>query len=243
MEEKIYGELKQIRRLLSELIGSSDLPASQRFSKEAIAKVKHEFQKLTIDRGEWIPDYEIDKVIRTAQYRPGNFIIKHLGFANYFKRGRELYFNKKDLIALNKELKEKKIHLKKYAELVYDREKFESLVKGINLPKGRIRKHYKIPEGLRNITIKPYSAETEELARKEIETLMEEYKKFDLSEYIELYSGKTHAYFRYTYSFDRYVKPELKKYCKDWEFKFNYANTALKAILEIKKENEAAAQS
>ena len=72
---------------------------------------------------------------------------------------------------------------------------------------------------------------------------MEEYKKFDLSEYIELYSGKTHAYFRYTYSFDRYVKPELKKYCKDWEFKFNYANTALKAILEIKKENEAAAQS
>ena len=134
MEEKIYGELKQIRRLLSELIGSSDLPASQRFSKEAIAKAKQEFQKLTIERGEWIPDYEIDKVIRTAQYRPGNFIIKHLGFANYFKRGRELYFNKKDLIALNKELKEKKIHLKKYAELVYDREKFESLVKGINLP-------------------------------------------------------------------------------------------------------------
>ena len=66
---------------------------------------------------------------------------------------------------------------------------------------------------------------------------MEEYKKFDLSEYIDLYEGKTHALFKYDYSFDRYLKPELKKFCKDWSFKFNYANTALRRILELKAEN------
>lgn len=239
MEEKILNEIKQIRRMMSQLIGTYDLPANEKFSKEAISKAAKEFQKLTIERGEWIPDDEIDKVIRTAHYRPGKFIIEHLGFTNYFKRGRELYFNKKDLIALNKELKEKKIHLDKYSDLVYDKVQFENYVKGINLPKGtKTKKHFKIPDGLQDITLKPYSAQTEELARNEIETLTEEYKKFDLSEYIELYFGKTQAYFKYTYSYDRYIKPELKKYCKDWCFKFNYANTALKNILEIKKENE-----
>jgi hypothetical protein len=239
MEEKILDEIKQIRRLLSKLIGTSDLPSNERFSKEAISKAAYEFQKLTIERGEWSPDNEIHKVIRTAPYCPGKFLIEHLGFTNYFKRGRELYFNKKDLQALNKELKERKIHLDKYRELEYDREKFENLVKGINLPKGtKTKKHYKIPEGLQDITHKPYATETEELARKEIESLMGEYNKFDLSEYIELYNGKTQGYFRYTHSFDRYVKPELKKFCKEWEFKFNYANTALKIMLEIKKGND-----
>jgi hypothetical protein len=239
MEEKILSELKQIKRLLSQLVGTSDLPADQRFSKDAISKAANELQKLSIERGEWIPDDQIDKIIRTSQYRPGKFLIEKLGFTNYFKRGREFYFNKKDLIALNKDLKERKIHLDKYSSLVYDREKFDNLVKGINLPNGtKTKKHYKIPEGLRDITLKPYSAETEELAKSEIKALLEEYEKFDLSEYIELYFGRTQAYFMYTYSFERYIKPELRKYCKDWEFKFNYANSALKLILEIKKEHE-----
>jgi len=69
---------------------------------------------------------------------------------------------------------------------------------------------------------------------------MEVYKKFDLYEYIDLYEGNTHALFKYNYSFDRYLKPELKKFCKDWSFKFNYANTALKRILELKQENHTA---
>ena len=80
----------------------------------------------------------------------------------------------------------------------------------------------------------PYSAPTEELVRKEIESLMEEYKKFDLSEYIDLFEEKTYALFKYDYSFDRYIKIELKKFCKDWSLKFNYANNALKRILELK---------
>lgn len=237
MEEKIFDELKQIRRLLSKLIGTADLPANERFSMEAISKAAKEFQKLTIERGEWIPDNEIDKIIRTAHYCPGKFLIEKMGFTNYFKWGRELYFNKKDLQALNKELKERKIHLDKYHTLYYEKERFDNLVRGINLPKGtKTKKHYKIPDGLQDIHEKPYSPETEQLARNEIKELMEEYKKFDLSEYIELYHDKTQAYYRYEYSFDRYIKPELKKYCKDWCFKFNYANAALKMIIDIRKE-------
>ena len=128
----------------------------------------------------------------------------------------------------------------KYCELLNDKERFQKYIRSILLPKGRkTRNHFKIPEGLRDIFSKPYSAPTEELVRKEIEVLMEEYKKFDLSEYIDLYEGNTHALFKYNFSFDRYLKPELKKFCKDWSFKFNYANTALKRILELKEENPA----
>jgi len=240
MEEKVLSEIKQIRKLLSELIGTSDLPVKQKFSKEAISNAAKEFRKLSIERGEWISHHDIRKVIKHAHWNSAKIIIEKLEFNNYFKRGSTFYFNRKDLIELDKELKKKKINLEKYSELLNDQEKFRKYVHAIVLPKGRkTRNHFKIPEDLRDIFSKPYSAPTEELVRKEIETLMEEYKKFDLSEYIDLFYGKTYAMFKYDYSFDRYLKPELKKFCKDWSFKFNYANTALKRIMELKEENPA----
>jgi len=98
----------------------------------------------------------------------------------------------------------------------------------------KTRKHYNIPEELKDIAIKPYSPPSEELVKKEIETYMEEFIKFDLSEYVTLYQRKTYGSFKYDYTFDRYLKPELKKYCRDWCFKFNYANDALKKILKLK---------
>jgi len=238
MEEKILSELKQIRKLLSELIGTSELPAREKFSKEAISRAAKEFQKMAIERGEWVPVDEIQKVIKHAGWRSDQIIIGKFGFTNYFKRGHSYYFNRRDLVELGKELKARNINLEKYQELLNDQEKFQKLVNSILLPKGtKTKKHFKIPENLRDIQSKPYSAPTEELVRNEIETLMEEYKKFDLSEYVDLFDSKTYGMFKYDYSFDRYVKSEIKKYCKDWCFKFNYANHALKKILEIKAES------
>ena len=66
---------------------------------------------------------------------------------------------------------------------------------------------------------------------------MEECIKFDLSKYIKQYEGKTYANFNYDYTYDHYLKPELRKFCKEWYFKFNYANNALKKINEIKADN------
>jgi hypothetical protein len=135
--------------------------------------------------------------------------------------------------------KARNINLKVYQNLLEDQEKFEKLVKGIDLKKESKYKRYKIPEELRDINYRPFSPEIEEKAKKEIADLMEEFKKFDLSEYIDIYYKKTHAYYRYEYFVDRYVKPEVHKYCKAWCFKFNYANHALEKILEIKKENRS----
>jgi len=239
MEEKILKELKQIKQLLSELIGSSELPQSQRFSKEAVSKAAKEFKQLSIARGEWLVDYQIEKVVKnTPSFRPERMLIEKFGFTNYFKQGHKYYFNRKDLAALDKELKARNINLKVYQNLLEDQEKFEKLVKGIDLKKESKYKRYKIPEELRDINSRPFSPEIEEKAKKEIADLMEEFKKFDLSEYIDIYYKKTHAYYRYEYFIDRYVKPEVHKYCKDWCFKFNYANYALEKILELKEEKK-----
>lgn len=244
VDDRVLTEIKQIRRLLSELIGTTDLPASQKFSKEALSEATKEFRKLSIERGNWIPSDEISKVIKRAPWHSGKVIIEKFEFSNYFKRGSTLYFNKKDLMELNQELKKRNIDFRKYCELVEDKEKFQKYVRSIILPKGKkTRPRYKVPEGLRDIFSKPYSAPTEELVRNEINALMEEYKKYDLSEYIDLYEEKTYALFKYDYSFDRYLNPELKKFCKDWCFKFNYANTALKRILELKEETPVEKQS
>ena len=172
MEDKIFTEIKQIRKLLSELVGTTDLPVTQKFSKEAISKAAKEFRKLSIERGQWITSYEIKQIIKHADWNSGKIIIEKFEFTNYFKRGSTLYFNKKDLVELNKELKKRNINLEKYGELLNDKEKFQKYVNSILIAKGsKTRKHFKIPDGLKDIFSKPYSAPTEELVRKEIEVL------------------------------------------------------------------------
>lgn len=238
-EEKILAEVKQIKRVLSDLVGTSDKPAKEKFSKEALDKAAKEYRKLSIERGNWIPGDEISKVIRHAPWHIGKFIIEQFEFTNYFKRGSTYYFNRKDLLELKTELQKRNIDLKKYCELYEDQVKFRKYIASIQLPKGKkTRQHFRIPENLRDIFSKPYSAATEELVRNEINGLFEEYNKFDLSEYVDLYHGKTYALFKYDYHFDRYLKPEPKKFCRDWCFKFNYANEALKRIVELKSSQE-----
>ena len=111
MEDKILIELKQIRKLLSEVVGTTDLPVTHKFSKEALSKAAKEFRKLSIERGQWIPSHDIKKIIKHAHWNSTKIIIEKFESTNYFKRGSTFYFNKKDLVELNKELKKRNINL------------------------------------------------------------------------------------------------------------------------------------
>ena len=235
-EDEVFSELKQIRKILSAIIGTSDLNEKEKFSQEAITKAAKEFQKMQIERGEWVGGYDIRKVIKHSTYNSPKLLIDQFQFKNYFKRGNKYYFNKSDLVELNKELIKRNIHLEKYEELLQDKEKFQKYIQSISAKKlDKTIKRYKIPKELENVYSVPYSLPIEQQIRDEIKTLLGEYKKFDLSTYVDLYERKTYSMFKYQYEFDRYLKPELKKLCKDWCFKFNYANNALMRILELKK--------
>jgi hypothetical protein len=237
MEKQILKEIKELRLLLSSLIGTSDLPVKQRFSKEAITKAAVEFKKLSIDRGEWIMEGDISKIIRKAPYYSGKFIIEKFGFTNYFTRGRYLYFNRKDIIALKDELKLKNINLGRYMELLEDQEKFHKYVESTKDPKApKKRKRFHIPEELKEIETLPYNHPPREIILKHLDELREEFQKFKLVEYIDVYQDGTYAMFKFHYSFDRYLNADLKKRCKNWCSQFNYANHALKEISKIKSE-------
>lgn len=234
MEEKVLKELIGIKKILSELIGTSELSTKERFSKAAITNAAKEYRKMAIERGEWLKGYEISKVIRNAPRRADKVIIEKFGFTNYFKQGKTNYFNRKDLVALNKELKNKNINLSEYYVLLESQANFEKYRKRAeeNVCK-KSKTRYSIPENLKNLNSKHYPPPSKEVIIAEISGLKEEFKKFDLVEYISFFEKETYAWFKYDYKFDRYLDPKLKKYCKDWCFKFNYANDALKKIRDI----------
>jgi len=237
-EDKILSELKQLRKLFSVLLGTEDLPAKKKFSRPAISKAATEYRKMKTKRDEWVASGDVDKVIKHAPYNPSKMLIEEFLFKNYFKRGSTYYFKKKDLIDFNKELKKRNINLETYRDLLHDREKFQKCIDSIvHSEENKKRRRYKIPEGLENIFSVSYSAPNEELVRNEIKALWEEFEKFDLSEYVDLYYKKTYAVFKFIYHWDRYVEPQIKKHCKQWCEKFNYSNEALKRILELKREN------
>lgn len=170
METQILKEIKELRLILAQVIGSSDMPVKQQFSKEAIAKAAVEFKKLSIERGEWIPENEISKIIRKAPYFSGKFIIEEFEFTNHFKRGRTLYFNKKEIIALNNELKKRNINLGRYIELVEDQEKFKKYLEEVRNSKGtKKRPRFKIPDELKDIETYSYHHPPKEVVKKHIE--------------------------------------------------------------------------
>jgi hypothetical protein len=71
MEKQIYIELQEIKSLLAKLIGTADNSADERFSIEAVEMAAKQFQKLSIEREEWVKDSDIQKYIKNAPYNAG----------------------------------------------------------------------------------------------------------------------------------------------------------------------------
>ena len=85
MEDEALQLLREIKGSLSIVLGSNKLPSDKQLSAESLDNAVKEFQKLSIERKEWIESENIDKYIKGAPWRCGPFIIKQFGFTNYFK--------------------------------------------------------------------------------------------------------------------------------------------------------------
>ena len=59
MQKELLAEIKELKTAISTLIGTSDLLPEEQFSKEALAKAAKQFQKLSIERGEWVNDSDM----------------------------------------------------------------------------------------------------------------------------------------------------------------------------------------
>ena len=104
MEEKILMEISKLRTAIAKVVGTSNKSSAEQFSKEALDKAALEFQKLSIERGEWIEDSGISKIIKSAPWYAGKFIREQFKLTTIFRKGGniigcfkrrgELYFKK-----------------------------------------------------------------------------------------------------------------------------------------------------
>jgi hypothetical protein len=236
MQKQILQELKELKAIISKLIGTSDLPAREQFSQEAILKAGKEFLKLSIERNDWVKDHDIHRYIKNAHYRAGTFIRQEFGFSNYFKRGHDFYFNRKDLIALDKELRKRNVNLGKYMDFIEDKAKFKKSLEMAkeNKKAGKNKKAFQLPYDLNDITSSPPKAPSVDVIKEDIERLKQEFFQYNLSDYIDIYKDN-HAMMKFIYHFEKYLEPGLKRRCKRWCENFNYANHALELITNKKE--------
>lgn len=217
MKDEALEILKEIKESLSIVLGTNKLPAEKQFSIEALDKAAIEFKKLRKEHDQWVVGYEIHKYIKSAPYNnAGNFIRDEFQFTNTYLKGKSVYYYKKDLINLSKELEARNIDLSRYMELKSERERIEKapvnkyeLRKQKKIQLGR----YRIPQGLKDVSAKQKIKKPLPELQAKLDLLIEEYSNENLSEHIELL-GESSAYFK---DFSYYgLKDELRKRLSRW---------------------------
>jgi hypothetical protein len=228
---EILEEFRELKTLLARLIGTADRTVECRFSEEALDRAAKDFLKMSVERGDWVKESEIGHYIKSVPWHPGAFIRNEFAFANWFKRGHEYLYSKKDLIALGQELEKLNIDLNRYKEFREDQAAFERRLTAQSTakkPKSN-GKPYRIPAGLKNITSSEIPKPDPDLVRQDLKRLREEFKAGKFEGYIDIYQG-AHAMLKSMYHFQKYLEPGLRRRCQKWCEDFNYANDALKKI-------------
>lgn len=230
MQKQILTELRELRFALSKIAGTSDLPEEEQFSITALDRAANEFKKMQIARGEWVPENEISKYVKNASWTSGSFIRNELHFSNYFKQGRSYYYNKSDLIALSKELKDRNVNLSRYIEYLGSKAAFKKkIIEAAKNKKANKRRPYELPHELSNITTTEPPLPSVDLVKADLKSLEDEFFKSELGQYIDIYQG-SYAMMKNDYMFMKYRNKELGSKCRKWCDNFNYANNALKAL-------------
>ncbi|MCX6200176.1 MAG: hypothetical protein NTY88_13320 [Bacteroidetes bacterium] len=235
--EKILSEIQELKNLVARLIRSDNLPKDHQFSQEAIDKASDEFQKLLRDREEWIEDNDFDKYLKASHRHVGKFIRNEFGFKNYFKKGYDYYYSKKDIIALAKELKSRNVDLDRYIELRIDQADFEKRVQSVihNIPKKAYQKTFRIPEELRDIITSPGKRPDVEVMKAKLQKLKEEFFEKQFSDYIDIYKDN-YAMVKEIYYFEKYLEPKIRVRYSRWCDEFNLVNRIIEEITSKKPE-------
>lgn len=231
MEQQILIELQEIRSLLAIVVGTAEQPKEKQFSMEALEKAAIAFQKMTIERGDWITESDLPRHLGPCPWRPGAFIREAFSFDHYIKKGHDYLYFKKDIAALGAELKARNIDLKRYKEFLDDKAAFDKKVAAVAGPpkKAKESKRFKIPPGLKNITTSEIPKPDPERIRQDLSTLKSEFKEGKYENYIDIYKG-TYAMLKSMYRFQKYLDSGVKRRCQKWCENFNYANHALELI-------------
>lgn len=229
MKLQISKDLIDVLKLHVRLVNTPETSEEQKLSTELLDKAAEEFKFLFLQHNEWVRNSDISLIFKDAPYNTGKFIIEKFGFTNYFIRGRTTYFNRKDLLSLRSELKKRNIDLVQYILIKEDQGR---LLKCVENSQKRIKKgkHYKLPDGLKDIIPIANELPPIELVQEKIESLRKVFKEEKLYYYINFYQDSTYAMYKYDLTPNYCLSDDKKAKCKKWCKEFNYANHVLNMI-------------
>jgi hypothetical protein len=233
MQKQVLSELRELKSILAQVIGTADQPEQDQFSKEALSKASKLFIKMAAQRGEWVKEDELGKYIK-ADWRAGSFIRSEFEFNACIKDGHYYLYNKKALQKLGQELKARNIDLRRYMEYKRSESDFQKKLSA-NKKSFKGKRAYEIPSDLKNITTSSPPIPDVEIVKKDLELLKAEFFEHKMNEYVDIYKGN-HAMVKFVYYLEKYLDPQIKRRCNKWCDNFNYANHALELITK-KKDN------
>ncbi len=228
-------EFREFRRILTHLVGTSELAPPNQFSIEALDKAAKEFRKLRMLSDKWVSESDISKYFKGSRFGTGKFIKEEFKFSKYFKKGSSHFYNKADLIALAKELKSRDVNLARYMELREDQEKFkkQTASAALNKKSTKNKSGYHLPHDLYNINRSDAPKPSIEIIEKDLQQLHEQFFKDKLDSYIDIYHGN-YAMLKFEYGTVKYFSDAIKRTSKKWCENFNYANDALRSLNQEK---------
>lgn len=60
-QEQILNEIKELKSIIAKLVGLSGQSTENPFSTEALGKAAKLYQKLSIEKGDWVNSHDINK--------------------------------------------------------------------------------------------------------------------------------------------------------------------------------------
>ena len=232
MQKQILAELKELKSILSHLIGTSELSSEEQFSQDSLDKATKQFLKMAAQRGEWVKEGEVGKYIK-ADWRAGSFIRSEFGFNACIKDGRSNLYNKKALQKLGQDLKARNIDLDRYMEYKRSEADFQKKL-AANKKSTKGKRPYELPNDVRDITTSAPPMPDVEVVKEDLKHLKADFFENKMAEYIDIYNGN-HAMMKFIYYYKKYLNPEIKRRCKKWCDDFNYANHAMELITKKKE--------
>jgi hypothetical protein len=89
LDNTILRELQELKAILATVIGTADRVGEDSFSSEALNQAAKLFLKMSIERGDWMPEDNLHKYLGPCPWNAGAFIRKEFAFTSWVKKGRE----------------------------------------------------------------------------------------------------------------------------------------------------------
>jgi hypothetical protein len=233
MEEQSLKELKQIRKILAKVFGTNSLPFAEQFTSEVLDRVQNDFRNLRNMADQWIEESDLYDFLK-VDCSIVKFIREEFSFTNYYKQGKNYFYNANDLKELLKQLKLRGVDICLYQKLKQDQLWFEKNIQaaGIGKKLSRGTKTFYIPDSLKDIKLTEFKETSISTIHDRLKSLTDQFFSEKLGRYITIFQNQNHASLNYGHDLKEYLPPNMKKVTEGWCHEYNYANTALKVIGE-----------